>query len=104
MTPEERVAGHPRPSSSTRGERLVAARWRGNHGDAEDGPAPAQGGLVHQRPEDLSGDYEYDLAHDQTGGSGDAQEERRSERPEPSPAGRRVELDQDLSYDEAHDF
>jgi hypothetical protein len=87
-----------------RAERLVAAIRRGNHGHAEDGPAPAQGGLVHQRREDVSGDYEYDLAHEQTGGPGTASAERRGDRPGLAPAGREVEFDQDMSYDEAHDF
>ncbi|MCW2530993.1 MAG: hypothetical protein JWP62_563 [Blastococcus sp.] len=73
-------------------------------GWADSGPAPAQGGLVQQRPEDLSGDYEYDLAHEQTGGRGQGPGERRGERSGPAPAGRQVELDQDMSYDEAHDF
>ena len=59
---------------------------------------------MHQRPEDLSGDYEYDLAHEQPGGPGSAPAERRGEHPGPAPAGREVELDQDMSYDEAHDF
>jgi hypothetical protein len=56
---------------------------------------------VQQRPEDLSGDYEYDLAHEATGGGGPPPARRPEER---APARRQVELDQDMSYDEAHDF
>jgi hypothetical protein len=59
---------------------------------------------VQQRPEDLSGDYAYDLAHEETGNRGKAPEEWRGERSGPAPAHRQVELDQDMSYDEAHDF
>jgi hypothetical protein len=58
---------------------------------------------VQQRPDDVSGDYEYDLAHEQAGRRGRAPAEA-SERPGPAPAGRRVDSDQDMSYDEAHDF
>ena len=58
---------------------------------------------MQQRPEDQSGDYEYDLAH-QTGHRGRAPEAGRAERPGPAPAPRKIELDQDMSYDEAHDF
>jgi hypothetical protein len=57
---------------------------------------------VHHPPEDLSGDYEYDLAHEQRGVRAAADE--RGERPGPAPAHRQVELDRDMSYDEAHDF
>ena len=59
---------------------------------------------MQQRPEDSSGDYAYDLAHEQTGDRGRAPEERRGEGPGPVPVHRKVELDQDMSYDEAHDF
>jgi hypothetical protein len=59
---------------------------------------------VQQRPDDLSGDYEYDLAHDGTTARGPTPGDRRGDRPGPAPAGRKVELDQDMSYDEAHDF
>jgi hypothetical protein len=58
---------------------------------------------VHQRPEDVPGDYEYDLAHEQRG-RGEAPEKRRTEHPGPAPVGREVEYDQDMSYDQAHDF
>jgi hypothetical protein len=57
-----------------------------------------------QRPDDLSGDYEYDLAHDGTGGGAGVPAHRPDERAGPAPAHRPVELDQDMSYDEAHDF
>jgi hypothetical protein len=87
-----------------RTESLVATRRREKHGPAEGGPAPVQGGLVQQRPEDLSGDYEYDLAHERTGGRGKGPGERDRERAGPAPAHREVEPDQDMSYDEAHDF
>ena len=58
---------------------------------------------MHQPPEDLSGDYEYDLAHEQTG-RGASPGERTVVRSTPAPAHRQVELDQDISYDQAHDF
>jgi hypothetical protein len=66
------------------------------------GPA-LQGGLVQQRPEDLSGDYAYDLAHEDVF-RGRPPEHRPEEHPGPSRDRRQVELDQDMSYDEAHDF
>lgn len=56
---------------------------------------------MQERREDLSGDYGYDMAHDQTGGRGSGPEERR---PSPAPVGHEVEYDRDMSYDEAHDF
>jgi hypothetical protein len=59
---------------------------------------------VHQRPEDLSGDYEYDLAHEASAPPGRVGNEPRAEHSGPSPVRRQVELDQDMSYDEAHDF
>jgi hypothetical protein len=59
---------------------------------------------VQQRPEDVSGDYEYDLAHEETSGPRTAHEAPRPERPGPAPAHRPVEFGQDMSYDEAHDF
>jgi len=57
---------------------------------------------VHQRSDELSGDYEYDLVHETA-----RPEERAARRgvPPVSPPSRQaVELDQDMSYDEAHDF
>ena len=59
---------------------------------------------MQQRPDEVSGDYEYDLAHELRGGPGTGGNESRTEHAGPAPARRRVELDQDLSYDEAHDF
>jgi hypothetical protein len=59
---------------------------------------------VQQRPEDLAGDYEYDLAHEQNSGPRKTREEPHPEHPGPAPAHRSVEFDRDLSYDEAHDF
>jgi hypothetical protein len=64
--------------------------------------APAEGGLVQQRPADSSGDYEYDLVHEAAAGG--ASVHRADERAAPAPVRRPVELDQDMSYDEAHDF
>jgi hypothetical protein len=55
---------------------------------------------VHQRPDEPSGDYEYDLAHEAAAGS---PAQRPPERPHLPPA-RSAELDQDMSYDEAHGF
>ncbi len=59
---------------------------------------------MQQRPEDVSADYEYDLAHEQTSGPGATPERPRPQHPGPAPAHRPVEFDRDLSYDEAHDF
>jgi hypothetical protein len=60
---------------------------------------------VEQRREDLSGDYEYDMAHERSSDRESAREDQRGARPGPAPAGREVESDdQDMSYDEAHDF
>ena len=58
--------------------------------------------MVQGRPDD-SGDYEYDLAHERPTGQ-QSVAHRPDERPAPGPAGRQVELDGDMSYDEAHDF
>jgi hypothetical protein len=58
---------------------------------------------VQQRPDDLSGDYEYDLVHEGVQGRGAGPEER-PKRPSTATTGRQVELDEDMSYDEAHDF
>jgi len=59
---------------------------------------------VHQQSRDGSGDYEYDLAHEQASGSPTAPEMPQPEHPGPAPAHRPVEFDRDMSYDEAHDF
>jgi hypothetical protein len=59
---------------------------------------------VQQRPEDLSGDYEYDLAHEARGPRGTGGNEPHAEHSGPAPTRTQVELDQDMSYDEAHDF
>jgi hypothetical protein len=61
------------------------------------------GGIVQDRPED-SGDYEYDLAHERPDRGERSAPHRADARPAPAPAGRPVELGQDMSYDEAHDF
>ena len=58
---------------------------------------------MQQRPDAASGDYEYDLAHEAGGGAA-APARRPDERAGPPPARHPVELDQDMSYDEAHDF
>jgi hypothetical protein len=58
---------------------------------------------VQQRPEDLSGDYEYDLAHERTGDR-TAAPDVRTEHPGPAPAHRPLEPGQDMGYDLAHDF
>jgi hypothetical protein len=57
---------------------------------------------VHQRSDELSGDYEYDLVHETARPEEGAA--RRGVRPVPPPSRQAVELDQDMSYDEAHDF
>jgi hypothetical protein len=56
---------------------------------------------VDQRPDEPSGDYEYDLAHDRPGRGSEVH--RAAEHVIPPPA-RPVEPDGDMSYDEAHDF
>ena len=57
---------------------------------------------MHQRSDELSGDYEYYLFQE-TARPAEAAA-RRSVRPVPPPSRQAVELDQDMSYDEAHDF
>jgi hypothetical protein len=63
----------------------------------------AEGGLVTDRAEDSAGDYGYDMAHEQRGRE-KAPGERSGEHVGPSPVRRKVEAEQDMSYDEAHDF
>jgi hypothetical protein len=57
---------------------------------------------VDPRADAASGDYEYDLAHERTGGAPPAR--RPVEHLSLPPDRRRVEPDQDFSYDEAHGF
>jgi hypothetical protein len=57
--------------------------------------------MASGRPEE-AGDYEYDLAHERPEGAAPAP--RHDERPGRAPEHRPVEFDQDMSYDEAHDF
>ena len=57
---------------------------------------------MHQRSDELSGDYEYDLVHETA--RPEEGPARRSVRPGLPPSRQAVELDQDMSYDEAHDF
>ena len=59
---------------------------------------------MHNPPEDASGDYEYDLAHEEAGARVEATEDRPSDVPAAAPPRRPVEFDQDMGYDEAHDF
>ena len=59
---------------------------------------------MHERPEDLSEDYAYDLAHERTGARGTAPQQPLSEHPGPAPAHPEVEPGSDMGYDEAHDF
>lgn len=58
---------------------------------------------MEQREPDLSGDYEYDLAHEQTVPAQPVQGTVNPHRQQP-PVGRSVEYAHDMSYDEAHDF
>ena len=58
---------------------------------------------MEKREPDQSGDYEYDLAHEQATPGRPAEGTTSPHRQHP-PAGRRVEYDTDMSYDEAHDF
>ena len=59
---------------------------------------------MQERPEEPSGDYEYDLVHEQIGGRHAGGQQSPPGRPGPAPARHAAELDQDMSYDEAHDF
>jgi hypothetical protein len=58
---------------------------------------------VQQRPDEASGDYEYDLAHEAVAGRRRATRQPAG-RPGLAPTGQAAEPDQDMSYDEAHDF
>jgi hypothetical protein len=58
---------------------------------------------VQDRP-DASGDYEYDLVHEQPGRGEKSASHRADAPPAPAPAGRPLEDGEDMSYDEAHDF
>jgi hypothetical protein len=57
---------------------------------------------VQQRPDEGTGDYEYDLAHEAVAGR-QAIAHEAAERPGRAPA-RPAQADQDMTYDEAHDF
>jgi hypothetical protein len=63
---------------------------------------------MDRREPDVSGDYGYDLAHEdrahEPAVAAKGPHERPGEHPGPAPAARQVEFDQDMSYDEAHDF
>jgi hypothetical protein len=59
--------------------------------------------LVHS-PQDTSGDYGYDLAHEAAGRPATAEEPAGSAQQERRPAEPRTESGGDLEYDEAHDF
>jgi hypothetical protein len=58
---------------------------------------------MSERGTDTSGDYEYDLVHEEVGAAR-APVPRRDEHAGPPSAAGRVESDEDMSYDEAHDF
>ena len=58
---------------------------------------------VDPRPDDATGDYEYDQAHEQPGGGPHGHYAQRPSTPAPTPR-RTPEPDGDMSYDEAHDF
>jgi hypothetical protein len=51
-----------------------------------------------------SGDYGYDLAHEEPGGGKTAAPRPEPERTGPAPAHSSVDPDEDFGYDEAHDF
>ena len=51
-----------------------------------------------------SGDYAYDLAHENVPRVAAHDDQSRRARAGASPAGARPDLDQDFGYDEAHDF
>ena len=57
-----------------------------------------------EKPEpDQSGDYEYDLAHEQAMPRRSVEKTAGPHRQHP-PAGRAVAYESDMGYDEAHDF
>ena len=62
------------------------------------------------RDQDSSGDYGYDLVHEEAAGSGRRDDRSdRARRPDqehtsPAPSRRAVDPGDDLAYDEAHDF
>jgi hypothetical protein len=56
---------------------------------------------VDQRPDDATGDYEYDEAHERP--AGESRGHTAQARPAPAPA-ERWEPDGDMGYDEAHNF
>jgi len=51
----------------------------------------------------MQGDYGYDLAHEDVRGRSPA-EPRPGEHPGPPPRRKDADRDEDLAYDEAHDF
>jgi hypothetical protein len=51
-----------------------------------------------------SGDYGYDLAHEELSGRRTAAPRPEPERAGPAPAGGSDDQDEDFGYDEAHDF
>jgi hypothetical protein len=59
---------------------------------------------VPETTPDTSGDYGYDLAHEQTGGGRLRDNPARPARPGPEDAPGTVDLKGDYGYDSAHDF
>ncbi|GAA1278883.1 hypothetical protein GCM10009609_47840 [Pseudonocardia aurantiaca] len=59
---------------------------------------------MNQHDQDPSADYGYDLAHEANGTSQVPDDRPRHQHPNTPPASGTSDLDEDLSYDEAHDL
>jgi hypothetical protein len=57
-----------------------------------------------ERDEEISGDYGYDLAHEETGPVQAPADTTGHEHGSAPPVGGKDDLSTDVSYDEAHDF
>jgi hypothetical protein len=69
------------------------------------GPREAlpRGVVVTQQDQEPSGDYGYDMAHEQTRGAPAPEESRRQRHATPGPTGT-TDRGEDYGYDEAHGF
>jgi hypothetical protein len=59
---------------------------------------------MQQPHQDMSGDYGYDLAHDDVRAGTSADSSARQEQPAPVTPSRPADPTGDLEYDESHDF
>jgi hypothetical protein len=60
--------------------------------------------MVVKQDRDAPGDYGYDLAHEEIGSREARDDGTGHERGSPSPARGSAQSEEDLAYDEAHDF